>query len=603
MKRFAILFTISLIVITGCIPPSNCNHGLHNKLQKNPKITERELAEHIKYLASDELGGRYPGTPESKLAQDYIINQYALVYISPADESGYLQKFDFVNAVETGANNKFSVNDTDYIVSKDFTPLAFSAVGDFFPAECVFVGFGFSIDDSLQWNDYEDVSVKDRWAIMFRGGPDDDSQNSKFNSHLPLRKKVLLAQDNNACGVIFVSQYGDDDDELLPLKYDNSFSGAGVPVLHITQSLAEKLFAKSTIDLNTVFELLKSSMQPKSFAVPDVLISANVDLVKTTSEAANIIAIIPGNDPILKNEYIVIGAHYDHLGMGGTGSGSRTPDTLAIHNGADDNASGTAGVLEIGEKLLFMQSKLKRSIILLNFDAEERGLLGSKHFINNSPVNLANVIAMINLDMIGHLEENRLTIGGTGTSPIFKNLLNDINKNYEIDLKLSPEGFGPSDHASFYTKDIPVLFFFTGTHDDYHKPTDDFPIINLAGEKTVSDFVFDIVSSLSDLEERPIFTEAGPKESQAPSRRFKVTFGVIPAHGSQAEGMEIDGVSKDGPADLAGMQKGDIITAIDGKEIKSIYDYMYRLGELKKDSSVPITVLRGEHILELTIEL
>ena len=599
MKLFTILLTISLIVITGCIPPSSCNKGF----QQNPKITEAELAEHIKYLASDELKGRYPGTPESKMAQDYIINQYKLNNLSPIDENDYLQKFDFVNAVETGANNNFSVNDTDYVLFQDFTPLAFSATGDFAESKSVFVGFGFSINDSIQWNDYEGVSVVDKWAIILRGGPDDDNQNSKFISHLPLRKKVLLAQDNNARGVLFVSQYSDEEDELLPLKYDNSFSGAGVPVLHITQSVAEKLFSKSTIDLKTTLGLLKSNMRPNSFAIPDVLISANIDLVKTTSEAANIVAIIPGNDPVLKNEYIVIGAHYDHLGMGGTGSGSRAPDNLAIHNGADDNASGTAGIIEIGEKLLSIQPKLKRSIIILNFDAEERGTLGSKYFTNNPLINLENVIAMLNLDMIGHLEESRLTIGGTGTSPTFEGLLNDINKIYELNLKLSPEGFGPSDHASFYIQDIPVLFFFTGTHDDYHKPTDDFPLINLAGEKTVANFVFDIIRSLDDMEERPAFTEAGPKESQMPSRRFKVTFGVIPAHGSQAEGMEIDGVSKDGPADIAGMQKGDIITAIDGKDIKSIYDYMYRLGELKKDSSVPITVLRGEKILELTIEL
>jgi hypothetical protein len=205
--------------------------------------------------------------------------------------------------------------------------------------------------------------------------------------------------------------------------------------------------------------------------------------------------------------------------------------------------------------------------------------------------------------MIGHLSENNLIIGGIGTSPIFEEILNKINENYDFDLQLSPEGFGPSDHATFYSKDIPVLFFFTGTHDDYHKPTDDFPIINITGEKAVTDFVYDIALQLCQAPERPQFTEAGPKESSAPSRRFKVTFGIVPAYGSQVEGMEVDGVRKGGPADSGGMKKGDIIIAIDGKEISNIYDYMYRLGELKNGQSVSVTVLRGEIAVELTLEL
>ena len=237
------------------------------------------------------------------------------------------------------------------------------------------------------------------------------------------------------------------------------------------------------------------------------------------------------------------------------------------------------------------------------FDAEERGLLGSRFFIDNPFIKHENIVAMFNLDMVGHLEENVLTIGGTGTSPLFEDLLTDIVNNHDLNLKFSSEGYGPSDHASFYKKDIPVLFFFTGTHDDYHKPTDDFSIINLQGEKIVSDFVYDIAFRLNRLEERPEFTEAGPKESPEGRRKFKITFGVIPAFGSEADGMEIDGVTKDGPADLAGMKKGDIITAIDSKEIKNIYDYMHRLGELKKGTVVPITVLRGDEIIELNIEL
>ena len=599
MKIYVSLITALLFV--GCVYQLNQATSPNHGYQQNAEITIEELSEHIKYLASDELGGRFPGTPESKLAQDYIIRQYKNANIAPLGEDGYLQHFNFVSSVVLGTDNHLKIDDVSYEASQDYIPLGFSANGAL-SAEAVFVGYGFAIDDSVKWNDYSNINAEGKWVVILRGGPEDDNPHSMYNSHLPLRKKVLIAKDNNAVGVLLVNQDSNDND-LLKLRYDNSFSGAGIPVLHISQNAANNLFKNSKQDFKTAKDKLKSNHSPNSFDLPEVTIAATVELKKTTSNAANIVAFIPGNDPKLKNEYVVIGGHYDHLGMGGPGSGSRVPDTLAIHNGADDNASGTAGVMEIGEKLAAISADLRRSVVLINFDAEERGLLGSKYYINNPTLKSENIVAMLNLDMVGHLTDSMLTIGGTGTSPIFEELLNDLNGKYNTDLKLSPEGYGPSDHATFYSNNIPVLFFFTGTHDDYHKPSDDFQIINLEGEKLISDFVYDVALSLSQLPEKPLFTEAGPKEAPAPSRRFKVTFGIIPAYGSQAEGMEIDGVRKGGPADLAGMQKGDIITAIEGKDVTSIYDYMYRLGELKKGQVVSVAVLRGDKSIILTLEL
>ena len=599
MKKYVIFFIV-LTFFVGCIPPSNSSVAQKRNSQLNPEITINELAEHIKYLASDELGGRFPGTPESKKAQDYIIAQYINTNISPLCEDGYLQHFDFISHVVAGDNNSLSIGDKSYAISEDFIPIGFSE-NSRLSAGAVFLGYGFSIDDSVKWNDYENVNVEGKWALILRGGPDRDNPHSVYNPHLALRKKALLAKDNNAAGVIFVNQ--DDDDELIKLRYDNSFSGAGIPIIHVGKIVVEEIFSNCNYDIQTLKKKLSSNFQPFSFDIPDKVISANIELEKTKSGAANILAVIPGNDPQLKDEYIVIGGHYDHLGMGGPGSGSRAPDTLAIHNGADDNASGIAGVIEIGEKLAAIQQDLKRSVILFNFDAEERGLLGSKHFIKNPLIPINSIVAMLNLDMIGHLADSVLTIGGSGTSPGFEELLTGVNKKYNTDLKLSNEGYGPSDHATFYSKDIPVLFFFTGTHDDYHKPTDDFPIINLEGEKLISNFVYDVALHIAQGPEKPKFSEAGPKESQAPSRRFKVTFGIIPAYGSQSEGMQIDGVRKDGPAEKAGLQKGDVITSINGKEVKSIYDYMYRLGELKKGQLVKVTLLRGDESLAFDVQL
>ena len=456
---------------------------------------------------------------------------------------------------------------------------------------------------SIKWNDYSQIDVEGKWAVILRAGPNDDTPHSIYNSHLPLRKKVLVAKDNKAAGVIFISQFDDKEDGLIKLRYDNSFSGAGIPVLHISHEVAEELFKYTSKDLKSIQEEINSALQSKSFEIPNVEISATIELEKTKSRAANILSIIEGIDPVLKNEYIVISGHYDHLGMGGPGSGSRVPDTLAIHNGADDNASGTSAVIEIGEKLAANTNALKRSIVLMHFDAEEHGLLGSKYFVENPLIDVNNIVAVINMDMVGHLTENRLTIGGTGTSPSFDDLLNSINAKYNFDLKFSPEGFGPSDHATFYAKDIPILFFFTGTHDDYHKPTDDFDIINVEGSTAIGKFVYDLASQLSQETETLLFTEAGPRESSTPSRSFKVTFGIVPAYGSKAEGLEVDGVRKGGPAEKGGMKKGDIITSLNNKEVKSIYDYMYRLEELKKGQSVIVNVLRDGEIIELNIQL
>ena len=600
-KLHRLLFLLSVLLISCTTSLYKTGNGV-GSAEQNPEITLNELSEHIKYLSSDKLKGRYPGTKESKLAQAYLIDHYKQLKISQLGENSYLQTFDFINSVVPEKNNNLKVQGSNYTIAEDFIPLGFSANGEL-TTSAVFAGFGFAIDDSIKWNDYDDIDVNGKWVIILRGGPDDDNQSSPYRSHLPLRKKVLLAQDNNAAGVLFVSQYNDDEDELIPLKFDNSFSGASIPVIHVKQYLAKQIFNIVEEDLKTIQDSMISKLVPHSFGLKDVTIAATVELNKTTAQAANVIATIPGNDPLLKNEYIVIGGHYDHLGMGGPNSGSRTPDTLAVHNGADDNASGTVGVIEIAEKFKSIQSELKRSLIFMNFDAEERGLLGSKYFVNNPLVDLDNIVAMLNLDMIGHLKDSSLTIGGTGTSPTFEDILTQTSYNYNINLSLSPEGFGPSDHASFYAKDIPVLFFFTGTHDDYHKPTDDFPLINLDGEKDITNFVYDVALQLNQLPERPQYTEAGPKESQSSSRNFKVTLGVVPAFGGKEVGLGIDGVKKGGPADLGGILKGDIITAMDGKEITNIYDYMYRLGELKKGQSVTVTVLRCEEIISLQVNL
>ncbi len=592
-----IVFLTSFLFWTCATTPPTINQPV-----EKTDITAEEIINHIRFLASDDLKGRYPGTPESDDAVKYIIGEFSKNGVLPAGDQDYHQSFDFVTSLELGPNNTFAVNGQTYEVEKDFIPLGFSADG-MVQGTIVFAGYGFSIVDSIKWNDYTNINAEGKWVLVLRGGPDGDSPHSDYEAHLPLRKKVLVARDNKAAGVLFVTPIDpEEEDELMRLRYDQSFSGAGIPVIHISQTLAEAIFAAGGQTLETLQKVLIDSKTPQSFAVEGASVAGSVNLEKKTARIANVLGLVPGNDPVLKDEYIVLGAHFDHLGFGGVGSSSLTPDSAAVHNGADDNASGTAGLIEIGERLAANRHLLKRSVLLMAYNAEEEGLLGSKHFVKNPTVNLESITTMINMDMIGRMTENKIRIGGTGTAPNFEEILNETNTDHSLDLKMSPEGYGPSDHASFYINDIPVLFFFTGTHEDYHKPGDDWDKINQEGEKQIADFIYDLILRLSNLEERPQYTEAGPKEGTLIRRSFKVTFGVLPSYGSQAEGLEIDGTRKDGPAAKAGMLKGDIIIEIEGKEIKNIYDYMYRLAELKKGQTVKVKVRRGEDILELTVQ-
>ncbi len=376
-------------------------------------------------------------------------------------------------------------------------------------------------------------------------------------------------------------------------------------MIQITHSLANEMLINHGQSIAELRSKLDEQLTPLSFTV-DCKVSANVNLKFGKETATNLIGFIEGNDPVLKDEYIVVGAHFDHLGLGGRRSGSLNPDTLIIHNGADDNASGTAGILELSHKLMSNRHLMKRSVLVVCFDAEEKGLLGSKYYSKNPLRNISNTAMMVNMDMIGRLNDNPVVLGGVGSSGNFVNIIANASNGHTLEIETNMGGmdFGRSDHASFYRENIPVLFFFTGAHEDYHKPTDDWDKIDYKGEKKILDFIYDLIIDVSQLEEKPVFTEIETNTGNNQNPVFKVTFGIIPAYGSQKVGLEIDGLSKkDGPAAKAGMKKGDIITAINGKDVRNIYDYMARLTDLKPGQKVKVTINREDDERELILEL
>ena len=568
----------------------------------NPEITVKELKNDIGYLASDELKGRKSGEPGDLMAADFIRKKFENAGLKLMYDNGF-QYFNLVASAELGQGNKLSVNLTQFEVEKSFLPYAFSA-NKTVTAEVVFAGYGLEVDrDTLQWNDYKNVDVSGKWVLVLQGDPDLENPQSPYIEFSSERSKALFATDKNAAGLILVAgKKFSETDQLTSLIFDKNSSRYDIPVIQVTREVADLILAnrKTTIEkLENEIDSLNQSVNLRLNSTVTVTVNVNQKETKTQ----NVVAVLPGTDRNLNEEYVVVGAHYDHLGMGGSGSGSRSVDTIAVHNGADDNASGVPAVIQLAEKLA-SEKKNKRSIIFVAFGAEEMGLVGSKAFTNKPPVETENMVAMFNFDMVGRLDStsNGLSIGGTQTSKETEELLNDLNTGFE--LAFSPEGVGPSDHASFYLQNIPVFFISTGAHSDYHTPFDDAELINYEGAKKVADYSYLVISEVANRETALTFQEAGPKFQRSRGGRLKVTFGVMPDFaGLEKRGLRIDAVTPGKPADKAGMKKGDIITAIEGKKVGGIHDYMSRLQTMEVGQQVSVDIIRDEKETVLIVQL
>jgi hypothetical protein len=492
----------------------------------------------------------------------------------------------------------------NYAPENDFMPLAFSSNTEL-ESNVVFAGYGFNISaDSLKWNDYNGIDVKGKWVMILRGDPEPENNKSPFISFSADRDKALLAKDMGAAGVLMVSgPVFDPQDTFEPLNLEGY--SVDIPVLRIKKEVADNILSKSNNSVAALEKKLNESKRPYSFST-NVSVKGKAEIIRELAGTRNVMMLLPGEDPKLKNEYVILGAHFDHLGMGGPGSGSRALDTIGIHHGADDNASGVAMMIELAGKFARTKGSHPRSIICLSFSGEEEGLLGSKHFVDNPAIDLSRVNAMINMDMVGRLNEtNNLQIGGVGTAKGLKEVVYAKTDTSVIKLTLSEEGYGPSDHSSFYGKNIPVLFYFTGAHMDYHTPTDTWEKINFKGMAEISVLIFNVASELASENSRLEFKEAGPKTevNRYPGRKG-VTLGIMPDFaGVVKNGLRADFVTPGKPAALGGMQKGDIITYINGKQVNNIQDYMFRLSQLKHGQTISVEVLRNGKNVVLVIQL
>jgi aminopeptidase YwaD len=602
-----------------------------------------KLQQHVSYLASDVLNGRRTGTDGANDAARYIAGEFSRLGLRPGNEATvakrrrevmaqYLQPFPYVARVDLGQDNELvftqsGLSKGPLIVTDEWMPLGFSAIGKA-SGQLRFAGYGITAAEQ-NYDDYAGLDVKDCVAVVLQGTPDGDNPHGQFARYEGIRWKAIAARNAGAKALIVVARENDFQmEKLARLTYDNS-GDAGLPVMVISRPGVDRLFGTAT--LPSWEEIAKEKSQSKKQTI-DGQFRINIDVVRREVPAYNVIGILEGSDPVLKKEYIVIGAHYDHLGRGG--EGSLAPRSGEIHHGADDNASGTAGMIELARIFSAQKPKLKRTIIFIGFGGEEEGLLGSNYYVNHPLVPLANTVAMINMDMIGRMRDRKLSIGGVGTAQEWREIVRQANAaqsmtiaansgsaapkgvpivvsangrpimtvdpNGSFELTLNEDGYGPSDHSSFYSKQIPVLFFFTGTHNDYHKPSDTFDKINYNDEARILSLVARIVRDIDGAPKRPTFTTA-KSDSTPRTGGFRVYLGTIPNYADSNNGLLLDGVRDDSPAAKAGLKAGDRIVKIGTREVKNVYDYTYALGEMKAGQEYTVELMRGTEKLTLKI--
>jgi len=548
--------------------------------QSQLEPSAEKLQQHVSYLASDELDGRRTGTAGANEAAKYIAKEFERLGLRPAPATDswkinvmsarYLQTFPYIGRVELGKNNVLSAGTLNFRVGEDWMPLGISANRKLDITEVVNAGYGITAAE-LNHNDYKGTYSKTQVAVIQKGTPDGDNPHGKFTTAGQLRFKVAAAQSAGVGALLIISSEDDlKNDALARLHYDNA-GLAGIPVAVISKKTAEKLANAKQVTLTT-------------------------DVVRVDVPAHNVVGVIEGSDPVLKDESIIIGAHYDHLGRGGEGSLAAREGE--IHHGADDNASGTAGVLELARIFSTQRPKLKRTLVFIAFSGEEEGLLGSNYYVNHPLMPLDKTVAMINMDMIGRMKDRKLIVGGVGTAKEWRQLIN-TGSNGAFELTMNEDGYGPSDHSSFYSKQIPVLFFWTGTHNDYHKPSDTFEKINYNDEARILSLVARIVKDVDAADPRLTFTTA--KSDPPRGGGFRVYLGTIPNYADTNDGLLLDGVRDDSPAARAGLKAGDRVVKIGNREVKNVYDYTSALGEMKAGQEYDIEVKRGSEKLTLKI--
>ena len=565
------------------------------------QITSEEIISHIKYLASDELEGRMAGSPGARKAANYISSKFREAGLRPlGDNNSYAQNFFFTKGISLGDDNSLGVlfkgEKKDLILAEDFNTLSFSSSGKV-NGGLVFAGYGISAPE-LKYDDYEGIDVKDKVVLILRYTPEKYDPKSPFYDYAPLRYKAMNAREKGAKAIVFVTpHYAQEEEDITTVGVDYSYSDSGIQSLILKRSAAQEIFDVSGKELIDIEKNLSEKIN-SSFIFENTRAEIETEIIEEQGVGVNLVGVIEGNYTSLKHEYIVLGAHYDHIGYGKRNSRSANKSEDAIHNGADDNASGVAGLIELASYFSCNKDSLKRSVVFIAFSAEELGLIGASYYVDNPKVPLNKTVAMLNMDMIGRLDK-KLTVFGVGSSPNWNEILDSANSNLGFELSLDNSGFAPSDQSVFFAKNIPVLHFFTGLHDDYHTPADDWQKINSEGEQKILDLISNVITELaSSSKELPFSNTKEPKKGLA---NFNIYLGTIPDYSNQMEGVVLMGVKDGSPAQKAGLKSDDTIIEFNGFKIKNIYDYVYALKDSKPGVPTSLVVLRDYRPLSLVV--
>jgi hypothetical protein len=637
-------------------------------------VLEDQMKADVYYLASDRLEGRGVGTEGLDLAADYIATRFRSLGLKPLPGlDGYFQPFDVTTAESIDPATSLASAGQTWKLKENFTALSFSGQGKF-AGPVAFVGYGIT-DPKIPYDDYANVDVKGKVVMAMRFEPHDEKGKSRLvktdhgakedytpNAHLETKARV--AAEHGAAALLLVNppaHHDQGDDPLLPFSRQY-VGGVSLPVLQVKRAVADELLKRGGAStLAALQQQIDQHLRPASTDLKDVAVSGNVAIKRTKKTVRNVIAYLPGAGPHA-DEYVMVGAHYDHLGWGGPGSlmnmptshaalqvpgqikelitpgtdpaanahptthpatspaattrPTSAPTTRAIHHGADDNASGTATVLELARLFAHRaaaEHPPQRSIIFATFTAEESGLIGSARFANHPPIDLKKVAAMLNLDMVGRIRKNLLYVGGGGTAAPFHEFLKKVDGDSPLEFKnFGDGGMGPSDHMSFALKKIPVLFLFSGIHEDYHRPTDTADKINYDGMAQVARMSVELIDDLAGMQKSQYVDAADKGSMMSPMSAGtggeveggrRASLGVIPEYGEEEDGkgVKIGGTSAGTPAAKAGLQAGDVVLKLGDQPTGTLMELSTALNSHKPGDKVKLVYRRGTK--EITTEI
>lgn len=612
-------------------------------LDLSAEAIESRLKADVEFLASEELEGRGPRSKGLDLAADYIAEQFRQArLVADHYKGGAFHEFRLFSSSRRGVVESVQLTGSDgemiepaLVRGTDYTSLASCPLGKF-SLPIVFAGYGITAKE-LNYDDYENLDVRGKAVFILRHEPQQHMAESVFNGsahsrHAYIRSKVENAKKHGAAAVILCTNHSefhhpddivspadadrkpgeDDRDPLLKGDLNGGDTTEGIPVIHVRRKFGESLFRRAfSKELEAVEQEIDETLQPQSGMMEGLTIQGEVQIVRSHRTYKNVVASLEGEGP-LAEETIVVGAHYDHLGRDGWGSLSMTGRD-EIHYGADDNASGTAVLMEVARQLSARPEPLKRRVLFIAFSVEELGLIGSKQYVQDPLIPIDQTIAMLNLDMVGRLRNGKLTVYGMETSSDWKPLVETTAQKSpgaaEFKLLLRPGGYGPSDHASFYEKGVPVLHFFTGFHDEYHRPTDVASLINTDGMRQISTFVSDLVVQIANQDDRPSKKNSGasdplmasllPREDDSADSGPRL--GVQVQTRGEDPGVVVRLVVAESPAEKSGVKVGDIISHVDGIPVKSAADIRATLQKSTAPYEWKVRIRRGEIESEILV--